>query len=246
MKLRIDDLAARAGTTSRNIRAYQARGLLPAPVLTGRTGYYHEEHLRRLELIGELQERGFSLEAIRQTLDTWASGGDLGHLIGFQHLFTAPLSDEQPVRTTLDELLERFPDAASDPALIDRAVELGLIERDERGWVVPSPTLLEAGAELVRAGVPLAATLELVAAVRGDVADIAERFVGTVDQHLITPVLEGSAGAGEIEDLVVSLQRLRPVALEVVRPFLAQAMNQVIASTVREHGLAIDEAAPGA
>ena len=28
MRLRIDELAARTGTTSRNIRAYQARGLL--------------------------------------------------------------------------------------------------------------------------------------------------------------------------------------------------------------------------
>src|SRR5688572_32947962 len=95
MKLRIDELAHRAGTTSRNVRAYQARGLLPPPELSGRTGYYSEEHLRRLELIAELQERGFSLEAIRHTLEAWSQGGDLGHLVGFRHILTAPLLEEQ-------------------------------------------------------------------------------------------------------------------------------------------------------
>src|SRR5687768_16761843 len=127
MRLRIDELASRAGTTSRNVRAYQARGLLPPPELEGRTGFYSEEHLRRLELIGELQERGFSLEAIRHTLDAWAQGGDIAHLVGLRNVLTAPATDEQPQRYSVDELVARFPEALEQPELIDRAVEMGLL-----------------------------------------------------------------------------------------------------------------------
>ncbi len=36
----IRELAERTGMTVRNIRAHQTRGLLPPPVVRGRTGYY--------------------------------------------------------------------------------------------------------------------------------------------------------------------------------------------------------------
>ncbi|MDT7598572.1 MAG: hypothetical protein QOK26_649, partial [Pseudonocardiales bacterium] len=39
---RIDELARFAGTTSRNVRAYQERGLLPPPRKEGRVGIYTE------------------------------------------------------------------------------------------------------------------------------------------------------------------------------------------------------------
>jgi len=237
MRLRIDELASRAGTTSRNVRAYQARGLLPPPALVGRTGYYDEEHLRRLELIGELQARGFSLEAIRHTLDAWSAGGDLGHLLGFRHLLTAPFTDEQPATYTFAELLDRFPEAADRPELVERAIALRLIEpTGDGGFAAPSPLLIEAGAELARAGVPLAEVLDLVAAIRPDIADIASRFVELTSKHLVMPITEGRADAARIPEVLGSLRRLRPIALEVIRPFLAQEMQAAIERQVRELG----------
>ena len=44
--------------TVRNIRAHQTRGLLPPPVVRGRTGYYNEEHVARIELTREMQADG--------------------------------------------------------------------------------------------------------------------------------------------------------------------------------------------
>ena len=46
----VDELAARAQMTVRNVRAYAGRGLIDAPRLEGRTGYYNREHLQRLQL----------------------------------------------------------------------------------------------------------------------------------------------------------------------------------------------------
>jgi DNA-binding transcriptional MerR regulator len=244
MKLRIDELAARAGTTSRNIRAHQARGLLPPPELEGRTGYYGEEHLQRLEIIGELQQRGYSLAGIAEMLDAWAQGGDLGHLIGFGRLLTAPLSDEQAEQMPLAEILERFPEAAEDRRLVQRAVELDLIRPQADGVVlVPSPLLLQAGDELIRAGVPLAAILELVAAIRVDVADIADRFVGLAREHIVPPIAH-RPGDADLGETLESLQRLRPIALEVVRPFLAQELQRAIQSAIDALGTELDHASP--
>ena len=49
--LTIDELARAAGTTVRNVRVYQDRGLLPPPERRGRLGLYGPDHLRRLRLV---------------------------------------------------------------------------------------------------------------------------------------------------------------------------------------------------
>lgn len=225
MRLRIDELATQAGTTSRNIRAYQARGLLPAPLLEGRTGYYDQEHLDRLQIIHELQERGFSLAAIGELLATWAQGGDLGHLLGFRHLLAAPLTDEEATEYSRSELLARFPEAESEPVLLDRAIALDLVRPQRDGtFVAPSPLLIAAGEELVRAGVPLRAILELVSALRGDIAGIADRFVDLVTEHIAPSVRDDPEDADLVRTLE-SLRRLRPIAIEVVRPLMAQELQ---------------------
>lgn len=237
--LRIDDLAQRSGVTSRTIRVYQAKGLLPPPRLEGRTGYYSQEHLDRLRLIEQLQERGFSLAAIKATLDAWASGGDLGHLVGFENLIAAPFTEEQPRSVTAEELVAMFPDAA-DPAVLAtalaRAVELGLLTPTDDGFEAPSPLLVEAGAELAHVGVPLPAILDLVEAVRIDLADVADRFIGVVVEHVVAPLLERDEPDGDIElgEVVDTLKRLRPVALEVVRPFLAQELQRAVRQAVED------------
>jgi DNA-binding transcriptional MerR regulator len=236
VKLRIDELAARTGETSRNIRAYQARGLLPAPTIEGRSGYYGQEHVTRLEIIDDLQRRGFSLAAIEQTLQAWSQGGDLSHLIGFGHVLMAPWREEEPEMISADELAARFPEATERPELVDRAIEQQLLTRLEQGgYQVPSPVLLRAGEELVRAGVPLEAVLTMVEAVRSDIADVAQRFVGLVAEHTVLPATE-APDSTQVEQATEKVRRLRPIALEVIRPFLAQELERVTSEALREYG----------
>jgi DNA-binding transcriptional MerR regulator len=68
-QLTISDVAARAGMTVRNIRAYQSKGLLPPPDVRGRVAYYGDRHVARLHLIRTLQRVGFNLAAIRRLVD---------------------------------------------------------------------------------------------------------------------------------------------------------------------------------
>jgi DNA-binding transcriptional MerR regulator len=80
--LTIDGLAAATGTTTRRIRSLQTLGLLPHPVLRGRTGLYDARHRDRLRAIVHLQERGFSLESLALLFDAVDAGRSLASVLG--------------------------------------------------------------------------------------------------------------------------------------------------------------------
>jgi DNA-binding transcriptional MerR regulator len=81
-ELTVDQLARRAGTTTRNVRALQTQGLLPRPELRGRTGLYGARHLDRLRAVLRLQNSGFSLSAITALFDAWEAGATLEQVLG--------------------------------------------------------------------------------------------------------------------------------------------------------------------
>src|SRR3954451_24742732 len=118
-ELTIDELAAQVGMTVRNVRAYQSRGLIPPPELRGRTGYYGDDHIKRLELIRDLQAEGFNLEAIRRILER-APGGSVGEVLDFPRAVAAPFGDERPQVVTAESFLERWGDEVT-PEVARRA-----------------------------------------------------------------------------------------------------------------------------
>src|SRR3954447_19074617 len=93
-KMTIAELARRTGMTVRNIRAHQTRGLLPPPEVHGRTGFYNEEHVRRIELTREMQAEGLNLEAIRRVLDSTEGGST--EIVDFARAIRAPFDEEAP------------------------------------------------------------------------------------------------------------------------------------------------------
>jgi MerR-like DNA binding protein len=82
ISLTVDQVARLAGTTTRNVRAFQTLGLLPRPALQGRTGHYGREHLERLKAILHLQRAGFSLGAVGTLFAAWEEGMTLEQLLG--------------------------------------------------------------------------------------------------------------------------------------------------------------------
>ena len=68
--MRIGDLAAAGGTSTKALRFYEAQGLLPAPDRTP-AGYrdYSPEALTRLDFIHRGQAAGLTLAQIRQVLE---------------------------------------------------------------------------------------------------------------------------------------------------------------------------------
>ncbi|MGW2638703.1 MerR family transcriptional regulator [Streptomyces sp. NPDC001348] len=72
--MRIGELAARAGTTTRALRYYESRGLLPARRDDHGHRTYDEHDLRLLRQIRTLQDFGFDLEETRPFVECLRAG----------------------------------------------------------------------------------------------------------------------------------------------------------------------------
>jgi DNA-binding transcriptional MerR regulator len=64
----IEDLCELTGYTRRTIRYYIQEGLLDPPAGRGRGGFYFDSHLKRLNEIKSLQDKGLKLAAILEVL----------------------------------------------------------------------------------------------------------------------------------------------------------------------------------
>jgi DNA-binding transcriptional MerR regulator len=234
IEYRIDELAREAGTTVRNVRAYQDRGLLPPPRRSGRVGLYTDAHLARLRLIGQLLERGYSLGNIAELVSAWERGQDIGELLGLEAALVEPWSDEVAITISLEDLNELF---GEDDDALREAVKLGLLEPEQDGgrFRVPSPRLLHAGAELVAAGIPLDAVLNHARQLARDTDRIAARFVGLVTSNVIEPYGDRPFPKADVPRLTELLRRLRPLAEATVDAYLARAMEERMARELGEH-----------
>ncbi|MFK8911005.1 MerR family transcriptional regulator [Streptomyces sp. YS-3] len=76
--MRIGELAARAGTTTRALRYYESRGLLTARRAENGYRSYDEEDLRLLRQIRTLQDFGFELEETRPFVECLRAGHEAG------------------------------------------------------------------------------------------------------------------------------------------------------------------------
>lgn len=204
----IDELARASGMTVRNIRAHQSRGLLPAPVVRARTGYYGPEHLARLELIRRLQGEGYNLAAIKHLLTR--AGGSAESILRFAETLAAPDGGEEPEVVELVELRERFGDGRDAARLRTRAVRLGLlVPLGEDRFEVPSPATLRAGEALLAIGLPLDKALDLQERQRkradGAARDIVRLFV----EQVWRPFDEAGRPEDEWPELQATLEELR-------------------------------------
>src|SRR6266550_5182147 len=113
--LTIEQLAAASGMTVRNIRSHRARGLLPAPEVRDRVGYYGPTHVTRLRMIQELQSEGFNLKGIERLLEQ--TPGPAEQFLSFKRSLGASFETEEPQDFTSGELATRFPSEKPDETL---------------------------------------------------------------------------------------------------------------------------------
>src|SRR4051794_21197819 len=160
--------------TVRNIRAHQSRGLLPPPVVRGRTGYYGASHLDRIELIREMQGQGFNLEAIRRLVE--AAPGSSEEPLRFLRAVAEPYTTDEPEVLSATELAEKW--GTQDAALLARAVKLGLLRPlGDGSFEDVTPRLTRAGKELERLGVSPDTAMQLAATIRKHADGVARAYV---------------------------------------------------------------------
>jgi DNA-binding transcriptional MerR regulator len=245
---RIDDLAREAGTTVRNVRVYQDRGLLPPPRREGRAGVYTEVHLGRLRLIGQLLERGYTFAHIAEFFSGWQSGKNLTEVLGLEEVLTTQWTDEMSDYATAEQLVEMFGAEELVPDNLARAIEQELVCPDGDRYRVPSPRQLHAGAELVKAGIPLAVVLDLSAALAHDMDASAARLIGAVQDHVVAKHPALNEGRDEdVAELAALIRHLKPLAQLAVDAHLARAMERRVRDAIQQHvettGMGVEDAA---
>jgi DNA-binding transcriptional MerR regulator len=230
--LTIDQLAQRTGVTSRNIRAYQERGLLPPPRLVGRTGYYGDGHVARLHHITSLLERGFSLASIRELFDAWERGYGIADLLGFEEALESWRPNDTERVMTREEL-DR--DLDVDDQTLAGSVALGLIvPREDGRFTIPSPRILHAAHALRKAGLPVDALMDEARLLVADLDRIAERWVRLFLDRIWAPHVEAGMPPEDLPRITEVLHRLPPLAMATMEPLFARIMEARVSAAAAE------------
>lgn len=220
----IDELARATGLTARNVRAYQEKGLLHAPTKVGRTGHYDASHLERLELIGRLLERGFSLAAIGALLESWTQGQTLADVLGLGQALASSWQAEPVDELTVEELGARLPGSTR---AVEDAVRAGIIDPPVEGRVlVRSPRAIELGELLHALGIPVDALAAEAVAMRHDTDVIADRLMTLFLEHMWRPYAEAGRSSDDYERLIGAIEALRTVPADMVVTMLAQSLRR--------------------
>jgi DNA-binding transcriptional MerR regulator len=233
-EMTIDELARSADVVVSTVRLYQNRGLLPAPTKRGRIGYYDERHLSRLRLIAQLQDRGFSLASIKELLDGMDRGESLRAVLGLGDT-PSTWSPEPPKRMPLTELASYLPQVEFTPEMVNRVIGLGLVELTDDGSevVVRSPSFLQIGSELAALGVPPDVILDQYEALRDDSERIAGRFTDVFRAHMWEPFVEAGMPAERVTEMINTLEKLGPLAENVVVMALRHALQEQAETFIR-------------
>jgi DNA-binding transcriptional MerR regulator len=225
-EMTIRELAQRTGMTVRNIRAHQTRGLLPPPAVRGRTGYYNEEHVARIELTREMQADGLNLEAIRRVLDS--GDGSAAAISDFTRALRAPFEDEAPEIFDAEELATLW-GGEPDPKLMRRAEKIGLLRPLPDGRIeVISPRLLRAARELAELGIGPEGALATAEKLRRHADGVARTFVELFVKEVWQPFDRAGRPERDWPRMSEALERMRPLAAGALLATFQIAMGEAV------------------
>ncbi|HEX5761777.1 MAG TPA: MerR family transcriptional regulator [Solirubrobacterales bacterium] len=225
-EMTIRDLAERTGMTVRNIRAHQTRGLLPPPIVRGRTGYYNEEHVARIELTKEMQADGLNLEAIRRVLES--GDGSAAAIFDFTRALRVPFEDEAPEIFDMEEIAAIW-DAEVNLELFRRAEELGIFRSLPDGRIeVISPRLLQGAAELAKLGIGPDGMLATAEKLRQHADGVARAFVELFVREIWDPFDRAGRPERDWPRMSEALERMRPLAAGALLATFQIAMGEAI------------------
>jgi DNA-binding transcriptional MerR regulator len=233
----VDQLASRAGMTVRNVRAYASRGLIHAPRLEGRTGYYTLEHLQRLQLIREFIERGYTLAAVERAVRRGPRTSP-GHTLDLLRLLDEPHHDPEPEVMSRDALAA-LAGVERDDELIEAMGEFNLVEwLDDEQVRLLQPTVVRAGAAAVALGLDPRTVIGFFPLIAGNLRAIADAFVSNVATEIFQPFLDAGMPEEQWPHVLEVIESLLPVASQVT---LGVFRAQLSESIDREIGQVLDE-----
>jgi DNA-binding transcriptional MerR regulator len=236
MEYRVDQLAARAGTSVDTVRFYQTRNLLPPPARQGRIAWYSDEHLTRLKRIRELKDAGFTLESIRRLLDGEVDAADAALASAVQLGAAAEDADEF---LTLDDLAAATGVSPAVLAAIEREGLLVAQLRDGRPvYTAADVTAVGAGLELLQAGLPLSELLGLARRHDDAMHEVAEQAVEMFARFVRDPIMASAASDDEAASrLVDAFHRMLPATTSLVAHHFRRVLLTAAQKRMEKEGL---------
>jgi DNA-binding transcriptional MerR regulator len=223
----LEELTRRSGISVRNIRFYTSRGLLPAPIRKGRSGYYSADHLARLELVRELQAHGFTLAAIERYVAKIPADAT-PETIALHRTLLAPWMPELPETMTRKELVRRAGRPLSDEDL-DTLNALGIVFPAKQGRYQVAVAHLSVGVSLLDLGMPTDAALAAQDIFLAHGRAIADELTELFRTKVWPAYVEGGATPDQIREVV---ERFKPVTVAALVAAYESAVNETKRETV--------------
>ncbi len=226
-ELRVEELARRCGVSVDTIRFYQKRGLLDPPLRQGRIALYGLAHAERLGRIKELQAMGLTLAVISKVLSGELDDADLP--LAAVVARARVQGEAQLTLLTLGELAER---SGVPVELIEAVVRDGLlVARWVEGvqyFTDVDIGVVEAGLQLLGAGIPLPELMALARLHDRAARDTAEAAVKLFDVHVRQPLRQATLSPDErAEQLVESFNKLLPAASALVSHHFRRVLLEI-------------------
>ena len=229
--------------TVRNVRAYAGRGLIAAPRLEGRTGYYTLEHLQRLQLIRQLIDRGYTLAAVEKAV-SGAPSAAAGHALDLINILDLP-NDEAGAEVLTRDGLAALAGVERNDALIDSMEEFGLVE-----WVdgdrdvvrLLEPVVVRTGAAAVAIGLAPETVIALFPILKSRLREIADAFVSEVSAEIIQPFVDAGLPEDEWPRILQTIESLLPIASQVTLGIFRSQFREAIDTEVGQQLSALSEA----
>jgi DNA-binding transcriptional MerR regulator len=227
---RIDDLARLGGTTTRNVRVYRDRGLLPPPLRVGRIALYNDTHLTRLRLITSMLNRGYNIAHVREMLSAWEEGKNIGDVLGLESAIVGTWTTEKSQTLPLADAQRLINNAKA----FDRLVGLQVIRVDGAQASIARPKLIDAFNEIRGYGVSMDKLIDLHEHIVPLVDQISEMLVRAGAEHVADRIKprEALPADTEIAELITMLVRFRTQAVASVTATLASSIESTIESLV--------------
>lgn len=241
---RLDELVRRSGVSSRNIRAYQERGLLSPPKREGRVAIYDDNQLWQLQIVTQLLEKGYTIAHIQDFFDGFAKNLDLADTLGVQELaektgmrqaFTAPWNKAESRRQSAPGQpqplrLDRFSELAR------KLVEHGVARLDGDDLVIANRDIAAVLAGAQDQTFYLRVLLGVRQATDDAVQRLAETMIDELRNHLVEHYGEGWIPPAEQQtELAGVITDTRELAERVVRDALNAALTANAIRAVREY-----------
>lgn len=229
----IEELARHAGMTVRNVRAYASRGLIAAPRIQGRTGYYNRGHLQRLRLVRELLNRGYTLAAAEQAVAS-SPASAAGHTLNLLDILAEPTDSEVPELMTIDDLAA-LANVHRDNELIQALAQLGLVERyDDESVRVLRPTVVRAGAAAVSLGLSVESVINLFPRISHHLREVTDAFVSLVSSQIVDPFMDAGMPEDRWQHVTEVIETLLPVASQVTLAVFREQLAESIEGEIGE------------